>query len=270
MPPAQNSDLAYVPVKNALYEFSATTGAQSTATARRQIVSNDRCNGCHGVLGVPMGTEETGIHKGVRNNAEGCANCHNANQASGYTFMTDGSQAPDGTFLSESYQAKRFIHGIHGGSMRTYPFTHCNNEVTGEIGKDGLRLSDGAPLTCTNAPGETDNFTAEVAYPGQLGVCNNCHVKDSWKQDRSVLGSVVYKPAGVTTMLDWFVISPKAATCTSCHDSKSVQTHVKTVGASFGSATQDQLLNKGVVFESCEGCHASGTAIGVDSVHVPK
>jgi hypothetical protein len=63
------------------------------------------------------------------------------------------------------------------------------------------------------------------------------------------------------------VISPKAATCTSCHDSKAAQTHVKTVGASFGTATQDGLLNKGAVFESCEGCHAPGSAIGVDTVH---
>jgi OmcA/MtrC family decaheme c-type cytochrome len=272
VPPTTNSDLAYVPVQNAIWEFSATTGAKATTTARRQIVSNDSCNSCHGILGLPTGPNEpdrTGFHKGVRNNSEGCANCHNANQASSYTFMTDGSTVPAGTgtvFLSESYQAKRFVHGIHYGAKRTYPFTHCNNVIGGEIGKDGKRLSDGVALSCTNYPGETVNFTAEVAYPAQLANCNKCHVKDSWKQDKSALGSVVNKPAG-SAMLDWLVISPKAATCTGCHDSQKAKTHVTTVGASFGTATQNDFLNKGLVFESCEGCHAAGSAIGVDTVH---
>jgi OmcA/MtrC family decaheme c-type cytochrome len=285
VPPTKNSDLAYVPVKNAIWEFNATTGAKATTTARRQIVSNDSCNSCHGILGLPTGpndAEHPGFHKGVRNNSEGCANCHNANQAGGYTLMADGSTGPvagdsqlaagnTSSFLHESYQAKRFVHGIHAGAKRVYPFTHCMN-VGGEYNKDGTSktvagLTMGA-ATCVNQyPGVTDNFTAEVAYPAQIGNCSNCHVNDSWKQDKSVLGSVVFKPTGVTNMLDWYVISPKAATCTSCHDSKAAQTHVKTVGASFGTATQDGLLNKGAVFESCEGCHAPGSAIGVDTVH---
>jgi len=39
------------------------------------------------------------------------------------------------------------------------------------------------------------------------------------------------------------------------------------VGASFGTATQNDLLYAGKMFESCGGCHARGTAIGVDKVH---
>jgi OmcA/MtrC family decaheme c-type cytochrome len=285
VPPTKNSDLAYVPVKNEIWEFNATTGAKATTTARRQIVSNNSCNSCHGILGLPTGpndAEHPGFHKGVRNNSEGCSNCHNANQSGGYTLMADGSVGPiagdsqlaagnTSAFLHESYQAKRFIHGIHGGAKRVYPFTHCMN-VGGEYNKDGTSktvagLTMGT-ATCVNQyPGVTDNFSAEVAYPAQLGNCANCHVNDSWKQDKSVLGSVVFKPTGVTNMLDWYVISPKAATCTSCHDSKAAQTHVKTVGATFGTLTQNDLLNKGLVFESCEGCHVSGSPIGVDVVH---
>ena len=284
-PPTANSDVAYVPVKNAVYEFDVDTKARSTTTARRQLVSNDNCNTCHGILGLPTGAgEEPGFHKGVRNNSEICSVCHNANQAGGYTLMTDGSTGPvagdsqlpagnTSSFLHESYQAKRFVHGIHGGQKRAYAFTHCMN-VGGEYTKqaDGTWKSAGGVTmgkdSCINNqyPGVTDNFTAEVAYPGQLAACSNCHVKDSWKQDKSVLGSVVFKQTGVTDMLNWQVISPKAATCTSCHDSKSVQTHVKTVGATFGTLTQGDVLN-GAVFESCEGCHAAGSAIGVDTVH---
>jgi len=64
-------------------------------------------------------------------------------------------------------------------------------------------------------------------------------------------------------------MSPKVATCTTCHDSKSVQTHVKTVGGAFGDVTQGDLL-QGKVFESCEGCHAPGSALGIDTVHSLK
>jgi OmcA/MtrC family decaheme c-type cytochrome len=284
VPPVKNSDLAYVPVKNAIFEFDVDTKAQATTTARRQIVSNDNCNTCHGILGLPTSSDPNvpGFHKGVRNNSEGCAICHNANQAGSYTLMTDGTLGPvagdsqlaagnTSAFLHESYQAKRFVHGIHGSEKRSFPFTHCMN-VGGTYNKDGTNAVAGGPelgaKTCVNQyPGVTDNFTAEVAFPGNLNLCSNCHVKDSWKQDRSVLGSVVFKATGVTDPLGWQVISPKAATCTSCHDAKSVQTHVKTVGASFGNFTQNDLLNKGLVFESCEGCHAKGSAIGVDTVH---
>jgi len=286
VPPTTNEDLAYVPVKNAIKEVNIATGTASTA-ARRAIVSNDNCNSCHAILGLPMGAQTVGFHKGHRNNSEGCAICHNANQAGSYTLMADGSTGPvvgdqltaivnaaTSSFLHESYQAKRFVHGIHYGAKRNYPFTHCMN-VGGEYNKDGTNKVAGGPsmgtATCVNQyPGVTDNFTAEVAYPGALKSCSNCHVNDSWKQDKSVLGSVVFKPTGKTNMLDWYVISPKAATCTTCHDAKAVQTHVKTVGASFGTFTQNDLLYGGKVFESCEGCHAAGSAIGVDTVHAFK
>ncbi|MEO8653652.1 MAG: hypothetical protein ABI409_05955, partial [Ramlibacter sp.] len=284
VPPTKNEDLAYVPVKAPIVDINIANGATSTTAARRQIVSNDNCNSCHGILGLPTGALSVGFHKGHRNNADGCAICHNANQAGSYTLMTDGSTGPvagdsqlatgnTSAFLHESYQAKRFVHGIHGGAKRVSPFTHCMN-VGGDYNKDGTSKTGGKPLgpdTCVNQyPSVTDNFSAEVAYPAQLAVCSNCHVKDSWKQDKSVLGSVVFKATGKTNMLDWQVLSPKAATCTSCHDSKSVQTHVTTVGASFGTATQNDLLFAGKVFESCEGCHTAGSAIGVDTVHKLK
>jgi OmcA/MtrC family decaheme c-type cytochrome len=287
VPPKVNADLAYVPVKAPIVDINIANGATSTTAARRQIVSNDNCNSCHGILGLPTSNDPNspGFHKGHRNNADGCAICHNANQAGSYTLMSDGSTGPvagdsqlaagnTSSFLHESWQAKRFVHGIHGGQKRSYPFTHGMN-VGGTYNKDGTNTVAGGPSLGTATlinqyPGETTNFTAEVAYPGQLAVCSNCHVKDAWKQDKSVLGSVVFKATGVTNPMAWQVISPKAATCTSCHDAKSVQTHVKTVGASFGTATQNDLLFGGKVFESCEGCHVSGSAIGVDTVHQLK
>lgn len=274
VPPTANSDLAYVPVENAIKDVNIATGG---ASARRAIVSTENCNSCHGILGLPMGPQALAFHKGVRNNADGCAICHNANQAGSSTFMTDASTGPvagDGqlaagntsNFLHESWQAKRFVHGIHYGAMRNYPFTHGMN-VPGAYNKDGTNQVAGGP----SMPERAINYTAEVAYPGALKNCSNCHVNDSWKQDKSVLGTVVFKPAGKTNMLDWMVLSPKAATCTTCHDAKAVQTHVANIGGgAFGTITQSELLYGGKAFEACEGCHAPGSALGIDKAHAFK
>ena len=74
---------------------------------------------------------------------------------------------------------------------------------------------------------------------------------------------------GVRGTLDDLVISPKAATCTGCHDPLGVKTHVVNMGgATFGTMTQGDLLN-GAVFEVCQGCHEArvGALRPVDQVH---
>lgn len=227
---------------------------------RRAVVSTEKCNACHGLLGTASGsnTLENAFHSGARNIVEACVVCHDPNRISS-TVMADGSGA------RESYQMKRMIHGIHGGTRRTYPFTH-GNTVVAEFGKDCVSLADPA-VTCS--PG-TDNFTAEVAYPGIIQDCNACHVNDSWKVDRGVLGAGIGLGVDNTRgTLDDLVISPKAATCTACHDPLGVKTHVVNMGgASFGTFTQGQLL-AGQVFEVCQGCHEArvGALRPVDQVH---
>jgi hypothetical protein len=63
--------------------------------------------------------------------------------------------------------------------------------------------------------------------------------------------------------MQWLVISPKAASCTACHDSPAAIGHVTSFGlASFGNLTQ---LGRGT--ETCDDCHASGGFKGVDIVH---
>ena len=98
--------------------------------------------------------------------------------------------------------------------------------------------------------------------------CNACHVNNSYKVDRGTLGAVVSKPAGVTDPMQWLVISPKAATCTACHDSPAAIGHVTSFGnASFGNRTQAQSLQ---TQEICADCHAAGVFKGVDIVHGQK
>ncbi|MEI6601309.1 MAG: hypothetical protein WCN21_12580, partial [Comamonadaceae bacterium] len=245
------------------------------------------CNVCHGMLGTTSAsnTLPTAFHSGARNMVEACVVCHDANRMS-TTIMTNGS-----TF-NESYQFKRMIHGIHGNSKRTYPFTH-GNAVVGVFNKDGTSATGGSALAAT-----VENFAAEVAWPGAAvncsapiaGItcnasdiiisCNACHVNNSYKTDQSPLGAVVYKPnvtaaAGTTPAVletdpnKWLVISPKAATCTSCHDSAVAITHVTNYGgASFGTKTQAQVA--AAPRETCDDCHASGGFKSVDFVHGQK
>ncbi len=233
---------------------------------RRAVVSNEKCNVCHGALGTTSGsnTLAEAFHGGARNTVESCAMCHDAVRASS-TVMTSGLQ------LQESYQFKRMIHGIHGNSRRTYPFTH-GNRVFGAFSKDGILTAAGIDSTNGNTvPAGTplaagvENYAAEVAYP-DLGLsCNACHINDSYKLDKSPLGAVVSPRVTGTDPRTYSVISPQAATCTACHDSSAAIAHVTSFGnASFGNRTQAQSL---LVQETCVDCHAAGGFKGVDIVH---
>ena len=224
---------------------------------RRVIVATEKCNVCHGALGTTSGsnTLAEAFHGGARNIVEACVTCHDVNKMSA-TIMTNGLA------LNESYQFKRMIHGIHGNSKRTYPFTH-GNTVVGAFNKDGTSATGGAPLAAN-----VENYAAEVQWPGVGINCNACHVNNSYKVDQGPLGAVISKPAGITDPMAWLVVSPKAATCTACHDSPKAMAHVTSFGnASFGNRTQAQSMQ---TQEICADCHSSGGFKGVDIVHGQK
>jgi OmcA/MtrC family decaheme c-type cytochrome len=254
------------------YKELALSGALQP---RRNPVANDKCNACHSALGAASGsnTLANAFHSGARNTVEACVLCHDPNRVSS-TVMTNGRQ------LNESYQFKRMIHGIHGNTKRTYPFTN-GNKVVGAF-CNPANTSAAAQAACNPAlklAPDVANFAAEVAWPGVGLNCTACHVNKSYLQDQSSLGAVVLKfgnsaagPAqfGAATALgnvwDWKVISPKAATCTACHDSPAAMDHVVNYGgASFGGKSQREIA--GLPRETCDDCHASGGFKSVDIVH---
>jgi OmcA/MtrC family decaheme c-type cytochrome len=261
-------------VQHASQELALT----GTLQPRRVIVATEKCNVCHGALGATSGsnTLANAFHSGARNTVESCVTCHDANRMSS-TIMTNGMA------LNESYQFKRMIHGIHGSARRASPFTH-GNTVVDVFNMDGTSATGGLSLwQQTDSAGKTiavENFAAEVAYPDATLNCSACHVNGSYKTDLGTLGSVVKKPidpvTGVATTDPnaWLVISPKAATCTSCHDGKtasglSVINHViQFGGATFGDKSQRDvaLLPR----ETCDDCHTNGGAKNVDIVHGQK
>lgn len=301
--------LLNVVVQNTYKDF-AISGA---LVPRREVVSNAKCNDCHGALGTTSGSNTlvNAFHSGARNTIESCALCHDANRASSGNMMTNGLP------LYESYQFKRMIHGIHGNSKRVSPYTH-GNKVVGTFGKDGVLTTSGsffadqfltintvstkviaagtavasgssfqsiADLTTAagaslgytgSAVSAAENYAAEVAYPSVGLNCNACHVNNSYKVDLASVGTVVMKPttsaAGVSPVVlesdpnKWKVISPKASTCTACHDTSASIAHVTAFGGSaFGEKTQAQIA--ALPRETCNDCHASGGFKGVDIVH---
>ena len=252
--PAVNANI----VVQHTYKDVLLTG--SVLNPRRVIVSNEKCNVCHGALGTTSGsnTADSAFHSGARNTVESCVVCHDANRSSS-TLMTNGLA------LNESYQFKRMIHGIHGNSVRTTPFTH-GNAVVGLFNKDGTSATGGASF-----PATVENYAAEVAWPGVGINCNACHVNNSYKQDLGPLGAVVSPRVTGADPLTYKVISPMAATCTSCHDSSKAIGHVTVFSdppAAFGDKTQGQI--NGLPREGCYDCHASGKFKGVDIVHGQK
>jgi OmcA/MtrC family decaheme c-type cytochrome len=291
-PPVQPTVLVNVLAQNT----SADVALSGALNPRRTIVSNEKCNVCHGSLGATSGsnTLSEAFHGGARNTVQACAVCHDQNRVSS-TVMTSGAA------LGENYAFKRMIHGIHGNSRREFPFTHGNN-VIGAFTKAGILTLDGliaasssstvsAPAgtlfqpwsTGTVVPAGTalgasgspvENYAAEVGYPSIGLDCNGCHVNNSWQQDPNPVGSVVAKPIDPATNkagtdpLQWRVITPKAASCTACHDSRKAINHVVGVGgAAFGEATQAQSFQ---TQESCVDCHRVGLPQGVDIVHSRK
>ncbi len=245
---------------------------------RRTIVATEKCNVCHGALGTTSGsnTLANAFHGGARNIVQACVVCHDANRANS---SATSSVMTNGLGMYESFHFKRMIHGIHGNSKRTYPFVHGNRvqatfDDKGIQLTDGIRLSDatpvpaGTPVTdALNGGATATNFAAEVAWPGVGINCNVCHVDNSYKVDRGPIGSVVNRN-GATDPLQWLVITPKASTCTACHDSAKAIGHVASFGgAGFGNLTQAQGSN---TQEICADCHSSGGIKGVDIVHGQK
>ena len=251
-------------VQNAWLDFALT----GELTPRRAVVSNDKCNACHGALGATSGSNllANAFHGGARTIVQACVVCHDANRSSA-TKMTNGRD------WQESYQFKRMIHGIHGNAKRLYPFTH-GNKVVGAFCNDKNPASK--PPLCDPqlklADTDLENYAAEVTWPGVGIDCNACHIDNSHMKDLGTLGSVVSARESGADPLSYLVISPKAATCSACHDSAEAMEHMVGAGdpgdAIFASKTQKQYLDGPK--ETCEDCHGPGKRKAVDRVHRPK
>jgi OmcA/MtrC family decaheme c-type cytochrome len=248
-------------------------------TGRRTIVSNAKCNDCHGQLGV-----EPNFHVGQRNDGESCSWCHN----------------PATTSSQWSTNSTTFIHGIHGAGKRTVGYGwhagSCPTGTTFTAWTAADVLAD--PTKSVNNGWCKDNTTGAavtpspwypgVEYPGSG--CTQCHVDGGFDYSNNaaavpnilwptvatgtaaasistspyvVLGTA-YGSAGAGTNL---MSSPISSVCFSCHDSAAATAHIVAGGgeiyvarSAVGGAT---LINT----ETCLTCHGPGKLLPIADVH---
>jgi OmcA/MtrC family decaheme c-type cytochrome len=251
--------------------------AADNSATRRPIVAAEKCNACHGQLGV-----EPSFHSGARNNGEGCglSACHTQAKATGHV----GKDYSFGGGWSVS--SKNLMHAIHAAKMRDQHFTY---EATAQ---------------------NPDGF-AEVTYPGVLRNCEQCHVAGSYDFSGSknaaalpnllwtteAAGDMRNPPAGDTATTpypsiglspwinilgrgqvdyrtDNLVSSPIASSCFGCHDSNAALVHMQQNGGKLyedlSKVTVSGTTDRSKGFrndETCMLCHGPGKTAAIKEVH---
>ena len=276
-----------------------TSFATTAASARRVVVDNNKCNACHDQLGTnpnfhgglaAYSAAGGAVSSGPRNDATMCAICHNVNRNN----------------TGWSVNASTFIHGIHGGSKRTNPYTWQATAGTATVAESDYGM---------------------LLYPGVLNNCEQCHVAGSYDFSASTnaaavpnllwttvaagkisgkqlttaadprTGSILWSypqyvvngapvvangttyganfsftPAtGVTVqaLAGSLVSSPITAACSSCHDTTPALAHMTGNGGTFfGARTAQGVLPAAI--EQCLLCHGNGKVADIRAVHMPK
>lgn len=238
-----------IPVTNAVKYFKIT---DDETVERREVVSMDKCNNCHGFLS---------LHGSNRNNKiEACVICHNPNATDIVVrpAMTDDDEddVPDdfdatGTDgkREESIDFKYMIHAIHAGSSEEHGYREAGIVVYGY----GGRAHD----------------YSEVRFPGSLNNCNMCHTEDTYllPMEDDILATTIGTGDVFADLADPDVdenISPMSSVCSSCHDSALAQTHMEQNGGEFDST---QAVITANASETCAICHGDGKTADVNTVH---
>jgi OmcA/MtrC family decaheme c-type cytochrome len=99
----------------------------STVQPRKQVVTLEKCNACHGYLA---------FHGDQRNTIEDCVTCHNPNE-------TDVARRPAGQLPAQTVDFKTMIHRLHTGKeldheYTIYGFGNVAHDMTA-FGYPGLR-----------------------------------------------------------------------------------------------------------------------------------
>jgi OmcA/MtrC family decaheme c-type cytochrome len=220
-----------------------TTGSLWTGNAlpRRQVVTLDKCNQCHGWL--------TG--HGSRHDPEYCVFCHAPDR-------TDWSRRPKlngnvnlsavvnanvyGTYdvmEERSIQFKVMVHRIHTG------------EAKGVVGLDAAR---GHVLYSGSLGARGANFLDDVRFPNALGNCRLCHVEGSYLLEgvpdtasatiANETATILHAASALHPASDARVL-PLTSACMSCHDTGPGRFHAAahTIGG----------------VETCSTCHGGST-----------
>jgi OmcA/MtrC family decaheme c-type cytochrome len=235
------------------------------STARRAIVSNDKCNACHAALGVAPT-----FHSGQRNDAQTCSFCHTVNR----------------TNSGWAVNAKDIVHSIHGAAKRTNKFSwevSAGNKYW-TVGYPGvLKNCEQCHLTGTYdfsaaasasaLPNLLASSTAQGAIPAAILtiVTGTETVPGTYYSPFVTAGAnygLAFNATAVTqdpTYSNNLVISPISAACYSCHDTSAAKAHMVQNGGSINVARSVALGNT----ETCLVCHGAVSSTNVTNVTTP-
>jgi OmcA/MtrC family decaheme c-type cytochrome len=242
-----------------------TWKAATGSTARRAIVSNDKCNACHTALGVAPT-----FHAGNRNDAQTCSFCHTVNR----------------TNAGWAVNYKDIVHAIHGAAKRSDKFSW---EVSAgatywKVGYPGvLKNCEQCHLTGTYdfsatasasaVPKLLASSTAQGAIPAAILTITtgNETVPGVYYSPFVTAGAnygLAFSATAATqdpTYSNNLVISPISAACYSCHDSSAAKAHMVQNGGSINVARSVALANT----ETCLVCHGAVSSTNSTNLTTP-
>ncbi len=141
-------------------------------------------------------------------------------------------------FGRQTFTPTQAIHAIHAAAKRENPL-----QVVGFQGRNTYVYDE-----------------EHVHFPGNLANCESCHTDDGFSLPlpAGALGTTIDTGESHIASVDDTVITPVAATCSSCHDGGEAKAHMESFGGNF--ATTPGAIASGAVVETCNTCHAEGRA----------
>ncbi len=225
------------------------TGA--TFTARRTIVSNDKCNACHAKLGIAPT-----FHSGQRNDAPTCSFCHTVNRNNN----------------GWSVNAKDAIHSIHAAGKRTNKFSWeaSAGDTYWKIGYPGvLKNCEQCHLTGTY---DFSASASAAAVPNLLSsTMSNVLIPATISTivtGNETIPGTYYSPfvtAGADYTADNLVISPISAACFTCHDTAAAKAHMVNEGGTINGLRSVAITRT----ETCLVCHGGASTTNVTNTTTP-
>ncbi len=248
------------------------TKVATGSTARRAIVTNQKCNDCHAVLGI---FTKAAYHAGERNDAPTCSFCHNVNR----------------TNSGWAVNIKDDIHSLHASGMRTNKFSWHSSS-----GADYWNVTYPAVLNDCEAchvPGSYDfsasanaaaipnllwTTTASGTTPATINVVvtgtepmpatyyspfvtANTAYGSAYTTNFAVTNTgAAYTDAASTTLVN----SPITSACSGCHDSKIAIAHMQGNGGAFYEPRSSALSK----VEQCMVCHGTGKTADIKAMHM--
>jgi OmcA/MtrC family decaheme c-type cytochrome len=152
-----------VGVRNTAFDQQMTFSVDgSKPVPRRQIVSTDKCNVCHGAIA---------FHGDIRNDVDQCVICHNPNMTA-----SGGTGVPANTI-----DFPVFIHRIHRGDALTRQYTVSSTNFNG-IGFpgdlrncDACHINNSQQLPVGAVLPVTDPGGYMTSVPPTTAACTGCH-----------------------------------------------------------------------------------------------